>query len=323
MAKYVIGVDLGGTKILTALANLQGEIVAKDRLSTEAEQGKKKVIDRILTTIDQVLTKSNLTKKEIEAIAIGSPGPLNVEEGIIYQAPNLGWKNVNLKQVLESKLDIPVFVENDANAAALGAKWFGVGQNKDNLIYLTISTGIGSGIIIDGKLYHGASDSSGEVGHMVIEANSDIKCNCGDYGCWEAIASGTALGRLAREKINSGSSSLMKELVDSVEEIDGKIVTQAAAQGDKVAQKVLQRVINYLGTGISNLINILNPEIIVIGGGVSQAGDMVLEPIRDIALKRAMETPAKEVEIVPTQLGDDIGVIGAVTKALIELEILH
>ncbi|ADL11855.1 ROK family protein [Acetohalobium arabaticum] len=323
MAGYVIGVDLGGTKILTVLANLQGEIIAKKRSATKSEQGAEKVIDRILTTIDQVLADSDLTIDEIEAIGVGAPGPLSVKEGIIHHAPNLGWKDLNLKQLLESELNIPVFIENDANTAALGSKWFGAGKDKQNMIYLTVSTGIGSGIIIDNKLYHGISDSAGEVGHMVLDPESDVRCRCGDYGCWEALASGTALGRLGQKAVSSSSYSLMEELVDSTDQIDGAVVTEAAAQGDKTAKKILNQVTNYLGIGIANLLNILNPELIVVGGGVSQAGDIVLEPVREIALKRAMETPAKEVEIVRTQLGDNIGAIGAVAKALTQLGILN
>lgn len=322
MAGYVIGVDLGGTKILTVLSNLQGEIIARNRLPTKSEQGTSKVIGRILTTIDQVIADSDLATDDIEAIGVGAPGPLSVKEGIIHQAPNLGWKDVNLKQLLESELNIPVFVENDANAAALGSKWFGAGRDKQDLVYLTISTGIGSGIIIDNELYHGFSDSAGEVGHMVIDPESDIRCRCGDRGCWEALASGTALGRLGQKAVSSGSSSLMEELVDSIDQIDGAVVTEAAAQGDTTAKRILDQVTNYLGIGIANLINILNPELIVIGGGVSQAGNIVLESIKKTALERAMETSAKEVKIVPVQLGDDIGAVGAVAKALIQLGIL-
>ncbi|SJZ42094.1 ROK family protein [Selenihalanaerobacter shriftii] len=322
MQGYVIGVDLGGTKILTALADLEGEILAKSRLATLADEGQTVVVKRIIESIEQVLKDAEIKRKEVQAIGVGCPGPLNVTEGIIYHAPNLGWKDVNIKELIKNEIDIPVFIENDANAAALGEKWFGAGRNIDNLIYMTVSTGIGGGIIINRKLYHGANDSAGEIGHIVIDPASHSECGCGDVGCWEAIASGTALGRLGKEAVDVGQNSLMEELVDDIDdidEIDGAIVTKAAAKGDKVAGQILEQVTNYLGIGVANLVNILNPEMIIVGGGVSQAGDMILQPIREVVNQRALKAPAEVVKIVPAQLESEVGVVGAIAKALVEI----
>jgi len=319
---YVVGVDLGGTKILTALANLEGRILAKSRQLTKAKEGPEAIINQIVASIEEVTGKTNIDNNKIRAVGVGCPGPLNVEKGIIYNTPNLNLKNVNIKEALEAKLTAPVFIENDANAAALGEKWFGAGQERDNLIYMTISTGIGGGIIINRRLYHGANDSAGEIGHMVIDPTLDVECGCEDQGCWEAIASGTAIGRLGREAIEQGKKSKMTDLVSEVEEIDGATVTKAAANGDKVALEIIERVTNYLGIGVANLVNILNPEMVIIGGGVTKAGEMILEPIREVVAERALDAPAGVVEIVSAELGDDVGVIGAIAKALVEIGVL-
>jgi len=319
---YVVGVDLGGTKILTALADLQGRVLSKSRQLTKAKEGPEAIINQIVASIEEVTGKANIDNSKIRAVGVGCPGPLNVEKGIIYNTPNLNLKNVNIKEVLEAKLTAPVFIENDANAAALGEKWFGAGQERDDLIYMTISTGIGGGIIINRRLYHGANDSAGEIGHIVIDPTLDVECGCGDQGCWEAIASGTAIGRLGREAIKQGKQSKMTDLVSEIEEIDGATVTKAAANGDKVALGIIERVTNYLGIGVANLVNILNPEMVIIGGGVTKAGKMILEPIREIVAERALDAPAGVVEIVSAELGDDVGVIGAIAKALVEIGVL-
>lgn len=320
---YVVGVDLGGTKILTALADLQGKILAKTKLPTKAEESVGAVIKRIVNSIKQVIKEVEVKKREVQAIGVGCPGPLNVKEGIIYNAPNLGWQDVNIKKLLQSKIDVPILIENDANAAALGEKWFGAGRGKDNLIYMTVSTGIGGGIIINRKLYHGANDSAGEIGHMIIDPDSNVKCGCRDQGCWEALASGTAIEKLGQEALKSGRTSLMREMITEIEEIDGALVTKAAAKGDEVALEIMEQVTNYLGVGVVNLVNVLNPEMIIVGGGVSNAGEMILKPIKEIVAKRALEAPAKEVKIVPAQLGSEVGVMGAIAKALVEIGVLN
>lgn len=319
MQGYVVGVDLGGTKILTALADLEGKLLNKERLPTKADEGEEAVITRIIDSINRVLNKAGIEEEELEAIGLGCPGPLDVTKGIVYQAPNLGWQNVNIKELLENEIEAPVLIENDANAAALGEKWFGAGQGKDNLIYITVSTGIGGGIIIDRELYRGADDSAGEIGHMVIDPTLDVECGCGNQGCWEAVASGTALGRLGKEALESGRSSLMEKMVTKIEEVDGAIVTKAAKQGDQVALEIIEQATNYLGIGIANLVNILDPKMVIIGGGVSQAGEMIFKPIREIVARRALKAPARKVEIVPAQLGSEVGVKGAVATALVKI----
>ncbi|MCK8824062.1 ROK family protein [Fuchsiella alkaliacetigena] len=322
MGDYVVGVDLGGTKILTAVADLEGNILANSRLATKAEEGQQAVIARIIESIEDVLAQTELNKKVIAGVGVGCPGPLNAEEGIVYHAPNLDWQQVPIKDILADKLALPVWIENDANAAALGEKWFGAGQEVDNLIYITVSTGIGGGIIINRQLYSGANYSAGEIGHMTINPQAAIQCNCGNLGCWETLASGTALARLGQEAVRAGRDTLIAQSTAEIEDIDGQVVTEAAAAGDQVAQELVKEVTNYLGIGIANLINILNPELIILGGGVIEAGDMIVEPIKETVSWRALEDSAAAVEILVSELKEEIGVVGAVAKALVELDIL-
>ena len=322
MKEYVIGVDLGGTKILTAVADLEGNILAKSRLETKAEEGQQAVIARIIKSIEDVLAQLELNKKAIAGVGVGCPGPLNAEEGVIYHAPNLDWKQVRIKDILEDELGLPVWIENDANAAALGEKWFGAGQGVDNLIYITISTGIGGGIIINRQLYRGANCSAGEIGHLTINPQAAIQCNCGNLGCWESLASGTALARLAKEAVRAGRDTLIAQSTAEIEDIDGQVVTEAAAAGDQVAQELVKEVTNYLGIGIANLINLFNPELIVLGGGVIEAGEIIVGPIKETVTWRALESSTAAVEILVSELKEEVGVVGAVAKALVELDLL-
>ncbi|MGM0470861.1 MAG: ROK family protein [Bacillota bacterium] len=316
--EYVVGIDLGGTKILTAMADLEGRLLATTKLPTKPMDGVEAVIQRMVESVNQVLSDVGISPSEVINVGVGCPGPLNTESGLIYFAPNLGWREVNLKQLLESELELEVIIENDANAAALGSKWFGVGQDYSDLIYLTVSTGIGSGIIINDQLYHGANDSAGEVGHMIVDPRSDVECNCGNRGCWEVLASGTALARLGRKAAQRDSTSLLNRLVDDVTQIDGAVVTQAARQGDDVACKIVEQVVDYLSIGVANLINLLNPDLIVCGGGVLAAKELILPPLRSKVATRVVSTERQAVQLVSTELGSEIGVRGAIAKALLK-----
>lgn len=313
--KYVIGVDLGGTKILTALANLEGTILHRVLVDTGANDPTEAVVGRIIETVEQVLRDGGASKEEVKRIGIGSPGTLNIEKGIVLQSPNLRWWNVPVVEMMESVLKIPVLLENDANAAALAEHAFGAGKGARNMVYMTISTGIGGGIIINNTLLHGACDSAGEIGHHTIDPDGP-RCGCGNYGCLEAMASGTALGRYGREAVEQGAETMMQTMVQSIEEVNGAIVTKAAEAGDPVAQEIVKKVGSYIGIGIANLINILNPGRVVLGGGVMKSGHLFYDTIMQTVEARAMEAPRKCCEIVFAELGSDVGVQGAIAVAL-------
>jgi glucokinase len=292
----IIGVDLGGTKILTALADSKGSILSIVKIDTEAASGPEKVLSNITRSIVLAAKQAKVPMSRISRIGIGAPGPI-LGKAIIVSPPNLpGWKNVNIKSILQKKLKKHVRVENDANAAALGELCFGAGKGFRNLIYITISTGIGGGIIIDGKIYKGALGTAGEVGHMVIEPKGP-KCGCGKRGCLEALAAGPAIAKMAGKK-----SALDAEI--------------AARKGDKKSLNAIKTAAKYIGIGIGNLNNILNPDIFVIGGGVSNMGPLLLDPVKHWAKEYSMEASRKSLIIVPAKLKNNAGVMGAIAMCL-------
>ena len=322
MQKYIIGVDLGGTKILTGLADYSGEIIAEVKLSVGENKGKEPVVAKIKKTVREVVAKAGVDIGQVKGIGLGSPGPLSVEQGIIHHTPNLELDEVAIVEEL-SDLEPPVFLENDANAAALGEKYFGAGQDADDLIYVTVSTGIGGGIIVDGEVYHGISDGAGEVGHMTLLPNSKVQCGCGNYGCWEAVASGTAMGRLGKETVEAGRDTLLADLVSKPDEIDGAVVAKAAEQGDQVAEEIIDQIAEYLGIGFANLINAFNPGKIVVGGGVSNSWGLLADQVEKTIHNRALDSLVKQAEIVTSELGDRVGLMGAVAVALQQLKVLE
>ncbi|HHU92333.1 MAG TPA: ROK family glucokinase [Halanaerobiaceae bacterium] len=316
MKDYFIGVDLGGTKILTALSNEQGDILNQVYIPTEAEKGQDYVIDNIIKSIDSLLEEENIGREDIKRIGIGSPGPLNIREGLIYEAPNLNWKNVPIGRILEERTGIKVNLENDANAAALGEKYFGAGKDVDNMIYITVSTGIGGGIIIDNKLLHGVKDTAGEIGHMVIMVDGPL-CGCGNRGCFEAVASGTAISKKARELAASKPDSLLYKLVEGeLAKIDGKILAEAAEKGDELALKIWDEEAYHLGIGIANLLNIFNPEAIILGGGVMKSLDLFKDKMMETLKEYAFASAYNSVEIRKAALGSEVGAKGAIAVAM-------
>ena len=317
--EYIIGVDLGGTKILTALADLEGNILAKSRVLVGDVKDKEAVVNKIKETIEKVTAEDEVDLTEVAGIGLGCPGPLDIEEGLIHHTPNLDLDNINIKEEL-SDLEVPIFLENDANAAALGEYRFGAGQGSENMIYITVSTGIGGGIIINGDIYHGTSDGAGEIGHLTLDPHSLIQCGCGNYGCWEALASGTALSRLGQDALKAGEETLIEDLVDEIDEVDGSVIAKAAQKGDEVALELMNTVAERLGTGLASLINIFNPSRIVFGGGVSNSWPLIKDKIEETINARAMDSLHDKVEIIPAELGSDVGVVGAIAAALAQLE---
>jgi glucokinase len=308
----VLAVDLGGTKIIAAVILSTGEILCRKYSLTLADEGHRPVIDRLSSVVAETMAQAGLKTSDIAGIGIAVAGILDIDRGVVTTSPNLPqWHNVPLRDIFADRLGIVTYLINDANAAALGEHRFGAGVGFENVIYLTVSTGIGGGIIIDGKLYSGADGCAGEVGHMTIEANGP-QCHCGNFGCLEALASGWAVAKEAMMRINRGEKSSIIELVNGdLRNISAETVAIAARQGDQLAAGVVAKAANYLGIGLANLVNIFNPQLIIIGGGLSKMGDMLLKPSRKVLKERAFRLPARTVHIVRARLGSNSGMIGA------------
>ncbi len=318
MQDYYIGVDLGGTKIYTALADGKGEIISRKKLPTEAKKGKKVILNNIINSIDSVIEQSKVTNEDINKIGIGSPGPLSVKKGVIYRTANLPWENVHIVDIIQEETGIPVKLENDANAAGLGEKWFGAGKDVSDLIYITVSTGVGGGFVINKKVYQGYDGAAAEIGHMIIEPDGP-QCGCGNYGCLESFSSGTAIAREGREVLESDQKSLIKEMSDNnPDNVDALLVANAAKEGDKLAKDIYDQAGWYLGIGIANLINLFNPEMIVMGGGIMKDKELIEETMQESLNERAIETSLEQVEICKVALGDETGVKGAIAVAMEE-----
>jgi glucokinase len=310
--RSVLAVDLGGTKIITAVILSTGEIICRKYSLTLADEGPRTVIDRLSSAVAETLAQAKLKTSDIAGIGIAAAGILDIDRGIVTTSPNLPhWHNVPLRDIFADRLGVVTYLINDANAAALGEHRFGAGIGFDNIIYLTVSTGIGGGIIIDGELYSGADGCAGELGHMTIEANGP-QCHCGNFGCLEALASGWAVAKEAMMRINRGERSSIIELTNGrLENITAETVAIAARRGDQLAADIVAKAANYLGIGLANLVNIFNPELIIIGGGLSKMGDMLLKPARKVLKERAFRLPARTVHIVRARLGSNAGIIGA------------
>ena len=314
--QLVLAVDLGGTKIIAALISSKGEMVDRDYSLTLANEGPEPVIGRIFSAVDRLCSRSKISPFQLSAVSIAAAGVIDMKKGIITKSPNLpGWIDIPLRERVEDKYKVNTFLINDANAAALGEHRFGAGKGTNNLVLLTLGTGIGGGIIINGDLYFGSSGGAGEVGHMTIDVNGP-RCNCGNIGCLEVLASGKAVAREAIKRINRGEKSCLTEMVEGrIENITAREVSLAAQEGDSLASEVIARAADYLGAAMVNLVNIFNPEIIVVGGGMSNMGELLLEPVGQIVKERAFKLSAQAVRIVPAQLGEDAGVFGAAAFA--------
>jgi glucokinase len=313
----IIGIDLGGTKIGTGVVNVHGEVLVSDYQPTEAIQGQDAVIKRMIDAAHRVMAEGGVTIKDITGIGIGSPGPLDIPKGMLIDPPNLPtWRNVPLRQILQDRLGAPAYLENDANAAAIGEYLYGAGQGTRNMIYVTVSTGIGGGLILDGKIYHGVSGSAGEIGHMTIMPRGP-HCGCGNRGCLEALASGTAIAREGQELVNRGVPTLIAEIVkDAPYSVSARDVVEAMSRGDAYATEIVRQAMYYLGVGMANLVNLFSPEMIVIGGGLSNLGSDLLDPVRRAIRLRAFPSAAEHVTVRPAKLGAEVGIVGAAGAAL-------
>jgi len=308
----VLAIDLGGTKMITALISNKGQMLVREYCSTLADEGPESVIKRIFSAIDHLLSLRNISSSQLNSISIASAGVIDMEKGIITSSPNLpGWYDIPLRGILEEKYKVNTFLINDANAAALAEHRFGAGKGVNNLIYITVSTGIGGGIIVNGELYLGSSGGAGEIGHTTVDVNG-TRCNCGNIGCLEVLASGTAVAKEAIRRVSHGEKSSLTEMAEGkIENITAEQVSLAAQDGDSLALEVIGKAAIYLGAGMVNLVNLFNPEMIIVGGGMAKMGDLLLNPVRQVVKEKAFKLPAQAVRIVPAQFGDDAGVFGA------------
>ncbi len=307
-----MGVDLGGTTIKLALINYYGEILHKWEIPTNLSEKGKFITTDIAKTIDNKMEELNESKSRLLGIGIGAPGPVNSVNGSLFEAINLGWVDYPLKDLLEVETGLPAVIDNDANMAALGEMWKGAGKGAKDVICITLGTGVGGGVITGGRIVHGVSGAAGEIGHITVVPEGGAPCNCGNRGCLETVASATGVVRLAGEALTRHTgSSLLKQKIDDGHPLSSKLVFACAEAGDPLSNEVVGQVSDYLGLALANAGNVMNPEKIVIGGGVSQAGNILLHPVRRAFEKYAFKRVKKSTVISLATLGNDAGVIGA------------
>jgi glucokinase len=318
--RYVLGIDIGGTNLVVgSVAEDGSRIVATANEPTGAEAGAKDVLERLVGLAERAIeaTRREIPGAEILGVGVGAPGPLDTKRGIVLLTPNLGWVNLPLRQIIHERLGLPAALDNDANCAVLGEWWVGAARGARTAIGITIGTGIGGGLILDGKLFHGASDVAGEIGHTTIDTEGR-RCKCGNYGCLEAYASGPNIALRAVEEIEAGAVSRLPSLVGGdLSKITAQTVYQAAADGDDLALEVVNDTAKFLGVGIGNLLNVFNPEVVVVCGGVTLAGDHLFVPLRREAARRAFKPAVTACRIVPGELAGTAGVYGA-AKAFLD-----
>lgn len=307
-----IGIDVGGTNVKIALVDGEGKIIYSNSVPTYAQMGYEYTVNNIKQAIRDLMKETNTDAKEIEGIGFDFPGQVDYKTGVVKLAPNIpGWINVPIAQMIEEEFNIPTRIDNDVRCAALGELKFGAGNGCENFVCITVGTGIGSGLVINGQLVRGAANAAGEIGHIKLQMNGGPICGCGDTGCLEAFASGPSIVAMAQEYLKGGKSTKFREMAGADGEITPYIVAKAAEAGDPVAKRIFEIVGTYIGMGLVSVINLLNPEKVIIGGGVAAAGDLLLDPIRKTIKERAMVVAGNSVEIVPAELGNSAGVIGA------------
>lgn len=313
MEQFYIGVDLGGTKIYTAISNQLGEIIEEEVVPTEASKGAEQVIAKIINSIKKV--SKNIEADHIKAIGIGSPGPIDAKKGLIVSPPNLPIRNFNVVEAIKNEFGLPTFLDNDANAATLGEYIFGGGKGCENMVYITASTGVGGGAILNGKIYRGSTSNALEVGHTTVNP-SGRACGCGNIGCVESMSSGIYIEKMAKDYLSSGVTTSL----NNYESVTAKEVFKEAANGDEIANQILSETLSYLGIAVANCANIFDPDKIIIGGGVSNGGDIVFEKINEQMQARCLGPIREHCKVEKAQLGGKAGVIGAVALALVEYQ---
>ncbi len=311
MAKMIVGVDLGGTSIKLALLTNNGEFIDKWEVPTDKSDSGKHIPKTITIAIEEKLKQMDKTKEDIAGIGIGAPGSVRLEDGLIFAAVNLGWVNFPLKEILEKESGIPVIVDNDANIAAVGEMWKGAGNGAKDVVMVTLGTGVGGGVIVNGDVAHGISGSAGEIGHITVQLENGVLCNCGKTGCLETISSATGIARIANEKLQNTTKETVLRKMSNDSPITTKDVFEAYSNGDEVAEEIVNHVMRYLALVLAGVGNTLNPENIIIGGGVSNAGELLLKPLKKYFDEFAFTTVRDSTKLSIAKLGNDAGAIGA------------
>jgi glucokinase len=315
MKDIVIGVDIGGTKIATGAVSGGGEIIKKKILPTHAEKGREASFSQVVRSISEVLDEAGISAGETGGIGLCAPGPLDPDRGIVHNPPNLfGWKDVPLAGLIEEEFGVRTRLENDANAAGMAEVLWGAASGKKDVFYVTVSTGIGTAIIIGGRIYHGKNGMAGEGGHVTIDYKSEYTCNCGNIGCIETLASGPNTVKRLRDRFDrdKGLDSLLNDMAGGDPEgLTMEHIAEAARQGDRVALETVEEQGKLLGVWLGSMISLLDPEIIVIGGGVSLMGEMLFKPVRDNIPSRTINIFAEKTPVVQARLKKDVGILGA------------
>lgn len=311
-----VGIDLGGMSAKSGVFK-DGELILKERVATNPSDGAKGVAQKLAELAQNVTAHAGFSFKDVQAIGIGSPGVINSATGTVAKWGNYDWVNVPLGQEVAADTGKPVYITNDANAAALGEAKFGVGANYKDCLLITLGTGVGGGIVLDGKLFEGFCSAGGEVGHMVIRTNGE-KCGCGRRGCFEQYSSATALIRQTREAMEANPESILWKIAGgSLDKVDGSTSFKGAELGDPTAKKVVDNYVFYLGEGIANLVNIFRPQAVMLGGGISNAGDALLAPLKEYVSQNIyVDTDYAPLEIFKAKLGNDAGIYGAYAYAV-------
>lgn len=315
-AFYIIGVDMGRSRTTVIMMNLDGQVVSKRVMKTGNTQPPKELLDKTIGLVKQVVKGSGVDKKKILGLGIGTPGVLDSETGMVVFSPDFLWESIQVTKGFEEEFQIPVHLENSNRTLAIGERWFGVATQSENFICLNIGHGIGSAIVEEGEFYSGSSGSSGEIGHLTLEKNGP-RCQCGNNGCLEALASGNAIASQAKEYVRKGIKTKIIELAQyNIDEIDAKEVFDAARMGDEVANEIINKAVEYIGIALAGYINLMDPDLIVLAGGIVNAGDIFVNRLKAVAKARQMKFAGRKVKIRVGMLGEDAAAIGAATLIL-------
>ncbi|HEO0813038.1 TPA: ROK family glucokinase [Streptococcus agalactiae] len=317
MSKKLLGIDLGGTTIKFGILTLEGEVQEKWAIETNTLENGRHIVSDIVESLKHRLSLYGLTKDDFLGIGMGSPGAVDRTSKTVTDAFNLNWADTQeVGSVIEKEVGIPFFIDNDANVAALGERWVGAGANNPDVVFVTLGTGVGGGVIADGNLIHGVAGAGGEIGHMIVDPENGFTCTCGNKGCLETVASATGVVRVARQLAEQyEGSSAIKAAIDNGDTVTSKDIFIAAEDGDKFANSVVERVSRYLGLAAANISNILNPDSVVIGGGVSAAGEFLRSRVEKYFVTFAFPQVKKSTKIKIAELGNDAGIIGAASLA--------
>ena len=318
MSKKIIGIDLGGTSVKLAILTTEGEIQEKWSIKTNILDEGSHIVPDIIDSIKHRFETYGLTKEDFLGIGMGSPGVVDSEAGTVIGAYNLNWKTLQLvKDQFESALGLPFFIDNDANVAALGEQWVGAGNNNPNVVFMTLGTGVGGGVIAAGNLIRGVKGAGGELGHITVDFDAPFACTCGKKGCLETVASATGIVNLTRRYAEEyAGDAKLKQLIDDGEEVTAKDVFDLAKEGDDLALIVYRHFSNYLGVACANIAAVLNPAYIVLGGGVSAAGEFLLDGVRNVFADNSFPQIKESTQIVLATRGNDAGVLGAASLLL-------